>query len=124
MGFVEDVRAVIKQAIDEYPNLNQLAKQSGVLQSNLHRWQKDFRDPRLSTIAPLMDFLDMTVCKRGSEPLTPPPLPPDSKAGVYSSIMEGKMRDKIARLEGQNELLRQMVGAPPAPKAEEKNAAG
>ena len=61
MGFVEDVRAVIKQAIDEYPNLNQLAKQSGVLQSNLHRWQKDFRDPRLSTIAPLMDFLDMTA---------------------------------------------------------------
>lgn len=123
MGFVEDVRAVIKQAIDEYPSLNQLAKKSGVLQSNLHRWQKDFRDPRLSSIAPLMDFLDMTVCKRGSEPLTPPPLG-SKDAGLYSSIMEGKMKDKIARLEAQNELLRQMVGAPPAPKAEEKNAAG
>lgn len=113
MGFEEDVKAAVEDAVKQAGNPNALALKCGLNQGTLSRWLSGERDPKLSGIAKIMDYLDMTVAKRGdAAPFPPIPKPGDKSAGVATSIMESKrLALENAKLEGQVELLKELLGA-------------
>lgn len=124
MGFAEDVMQALKDAAQEAGSVNALAVKSGLRQATLQRWLAGSRDPSLSGLAIIMDYLDMTVCRRD------PNRPRDQKAkpgSVAEAILESQRlasaleasERRNAKLEGQVEILKEMLGAPPA---REKNA--
>jgi len=115
MGFEEDVKAVVADAVKQEGTPNALALKCGLNQATLSRWINGERDPKLSGIAKIMDYMGVTIQRPESRPLTPQA----DNRGVYSSIMEGKLREEIARLQGQVDLLKEMFGAP---QKKEKNA--
>jgi len=124
MGFAEDVMQALKDAAQEAGSVNSLAVKSGVRQATLQRWLAGSRDPSLSGLAVIMDYLDMTVCRR--DPNKPRGLQEKHKS-VAEAILDSQRLAKAladaerrnAKLEGQVEILREMVGAPPG---REKNA--
>ena len=117
MGFAEDVMDALKLAVKEAGSVNALATRSCIRQATLQRWMAGKRDPNLSSLAVIMDYLDMTVCRRGPKPSGLP----DGHKSVADAIIESQRLAKAledaerrnARLEGQVDLLREMVGAPP-----------
>lgn len=116
MGFEQDVKQAIENAVKQEGTLNALALKCGLNQATLYRWLNGSRDPALSGIAKVMDYLDMTVARRGYEPV---PMPGEPK-GLAASIMEGqRLARENAKLEGQVELLKELLGTKPA---KEKNA--
>lgn len=124
MGFAEDVMQALKDAAQEAGSVNALALKSGLRQATLQRWLAGSRDPSLSGLAIIMDYLDMTVCRRDPNRPRDPKAKPGSVAEAIlesqrlASALEASER-RNAKLEGQVEILKEMLGAPPA---REKNA--
>ena len=123
MGFAEDVMDALRLAVKEAGSVNALAVKSCVQQATLQRWMAGKRDPNLSSLAVIMDYLDMTVCRRGPKPSGLP----DGHKSVADMIVESNRlaqaladaERRNAKLEGQVEILKEIVGAPPG---REKNA--
>lgn len=109
MGFEEDVKAVIDDAVKQAGNPNALALKCGINQATLSRWLNGKRDPQLSGVAKIMDYMGVTIQRPDADPL----VPPAGSKGLHSSIMEAKQREEIARLQGQVDLLKELMGAPP-----------
>ena len=124
MGFAEDVKAALMEAVKEAGSVNALATKLQINQVTLNRWVKDKRDPSLTGISLVMDYMDMTVCRRG--PLKPSGLP-DGYRSLADAIVESQRLARAleaaerrnAKLEGKVEALKEVLGAPPA---KEKNA--
>ena len=108
MGFEEDVKAVVNDAVKQAGNPNALALKCGINQGTISRWLNGERDPKLSGIAKIMDYMGVTIQRPEANPLAPPA----GSSGLYSSIMEAKLREENARLQGQVDLLKELMGAP------------
>lgn len=124
MGFEQDVKDALQAAVKEAGSNKALADCAGINPATLYRWMNGERDPNLSGLAKVMDYLGMTVAKRGFEPT---PLPPGSPKGVAASILEHRRQAELERenayLEGQIKILREAAGLTPnASKNNEKNA--
>ena len=124
MGFAEDVKAALMEAVKEAGSVNALATKLQINQVTLNRWVNDQRDPSLSGISTVMDYMDMTVCRRS--PLKPSGLP-GGHSSVADAIAESQRLARAleaaerrnAKLEGKVEALKEVLGAPPG---REKNA--
>ena len=127
MGFEQDVRNALQTAVKEAGSNKALADCAGVNPATLYRWMNGERDPNLSGLAKIMDYLNMTVCKRGMETFSMPEPAPDAPKGLATSIREGQREAELERekayLEGQIKILREAAGLTNAtPKTKEKNA--
>ena len=126
MGFEQDVKDTLKAAVKDAGSNKALADCVGINPATLYRWMNGERDPNLSGLAKVMDYLDMTVAKRGLEPTPPPTLPGEPK-GLAASIAESRRQAELERekayLEGQIKILREAAGLTSnASKNNEKNA--
>ena len=116
MGFEQDVMDAVKKAVEDAGNVRALAHLCGLNPSTVFRWTQGTRDPTLSGLAKIMDYIGVTVQKPDAEPAPPPP------GGLARSIYDTRQQElarENARLEGQVELLKELLGAPPK---KEKNA--
>jgi len=57
----EQLLDIIKIAIEEHGSLSKLAKAAGIAQPSLYRYVNDGRDLHWSTVAKVMDYLDLTI---------------------------------------------------------------
>lgn len=65
--FDEQVKAILREAVEKYGTARALSKASGVSAPNISRWLKD-RDPRISEIAPILDLMGSKIVPPDPEP--------------------------------------------------------
>lgn len=123
MGFEQDVKDTLKAAVKDAGSNKALADCVGINPATLYRWMNGERDPNLSGLAKVMDYLDMTVAKRDLEPTPPPGEPKGLAASIKAHRRQAELERENAFLEGQIKILREAAGlATHASKATEKNA--
>lgn len=116
MGFEEDVKKAMSDAVEKAGNLNALALKCGLNQATIYRWVKGSRDPTLSGLSKIMDFMDMTVRPKHAE--TKEKMPHEVVQEFLRKSEEQELRHKNAKLEGQVELLKELLGGlPPKEKS-------
>ena len=65
--FSQQIKALLRLAVDKYGTAKALSRASGVSAPNISRWLKD-RDPRLSEISPILDLIGAEISLPSKEP--------------------------------------------------------
>ncbi len=128
MGFAEDVRQVIRDAIEEAGSARKLADKLGMNQSTISRWVSATRNP-LSDVGKLLDELGVTISTAPSPSPAGATTCPELEAEVARLRAENKRLElALARAGGQVDLLKEQLADAAGRQAEtapaERKAAG